>query len=311
MATSTNAKLGLPYQGSKRRIAAKIVDLFPTAPVLVDVFAGGCAVTHAALLSGKFGNVIANDLSDAPQLFYYCAKYGVPEKPRWVSREEFFALRDRNPLIRYVYSFSNAGCQYLYGREIELLKHATHRAVVDGDCSLLPEGIRASIREALSGVLGTHERYLCYKRITRELSRRFELKYLERLERLQHLERLERLQHLEHLERLERLQHLEQLQRSQNLERLATSRRDYRDLYLPDGAVVYCDPPYASTTGYGGGFDHQAFYAWCRAVGKRYPLFVSEYWMPSDFRCVAEYEVHALAGATTNAQTRVEKIFTL
>lgn len=281
MAISTNEKLGLPYQGSKRRIATRIVDLLPSASVLVDAFAGGCAVTHAALLSGKFGKVIANDASDAPQLFYYCVKYGVPGKPRWVSREEFFTIKDRDPLIRYCYSFGNGGRCYMYSREIEPLKHAAHRAVVDEDCSLLPEGIRAPMREALSGVIGIHERYLCYKRAVRELSTRFELEHLERLERLQHLECL------------------------------TVSRRDYRDLYIPDGAVVYCDPPYASTTGYGSGFNHPAFYAWCRAVGKRHPLFVSEYWMPSDFRCVAEYEVHALMGTTTDAQTRVEKIFTL
>lgn len=109
MATSTNEKFGLPYQGSKRRIATRIVDLFPAASVLVDVFAGGCAITHAALLSGKFDEVIANDLSDAPARFYYCAKYGMPEKPRWVSRDEFFALKDRDPLVRYCYSFGSAG----------------------------------------------------------------------------------------------------------------------------------------------------------------------------------------------------------
>lgn len=287
MATSTNAKLGLPYRGSKRRIATKIVDLLPAAPVLVDVFAGGCAVTHAALLSGKFDKVIANDISDAPQLFYYCAKYGVPEKPKWVSRDEFFVLKDTTPLIRYCYSFGNAGNSYLYGREIEPLKYAAHRAIVDGDCSLLPAAIREPVREALNGAVGIRARYLCCKRVVRELNKRFDLESLERLERLQHLERLER------------------------LECLTVSCRDYRDVYIPDDAVVYCDPPYANTCGYGGGFDHLAFYAWCRAVGKRHPLFVSEYWMPSDFRCVAEYEVRALQGATTDAQTRVEKIFTL
>lgn len=288
MAISTNKKLGLPYQGSKRRLAAKIIDLLPPAPVLVDVFAGGCAVTHAALLSGKFGKVIANDLSDAPQLFYYCGKYGVPEKPRWVSRDEFHDLKDRDPLIRYCYSFKNDGRSYLYGRDVEPLKRAAHLAVVDGDCSLLPESIREPVREALNGVVGVHERFLCCKRVIREL-----------VGRLQHLE------HLERLERLERLRHLE------HLERLVVSRRDYRELYIPDGAVVYCDPPYASTAGYGSSFDHQAFYAWCRAAGKRHPLFVSEYWTPSDFRCITEYEVRALRGSVTNAQTRVEKIFTL
>lgn len=295
MTTGANEKLGLPYQGSKRRIATRIVDLLPAAPILVDVFAGGCAVTHAALLSGKFDNVIANDVSDAPQLFYYCAKYGVSKKPRWVSREDFFVLKDRDPLIRYLYSFGNGGRSYMYGREIESLKYAAHRAVVDGDCSLLPADIRAPVREALSGAIGIHERYLRYKRAVRELNKGS----------LQHLEHLARLERLQHLERLEHLEHLERLQR------LVISRRDYRDLYIPYGSVLYCDPPYANTIGYGDDFDHQAFYTWCRAIGKRHPLFVSEYWMPSDFRCVAEYEVRALARAKAHAQTRVEKIFTL
>ena len=39
---------GLPYKGSKNRIAKKILDVLPAAPVLYDVFAGGCAITHAA-----------------------------------------------------------------------------------------------------------------------------------------------------------------------------------------------------------------------------------------------------------------------
>lgn len=290
VAISTNAKLGLPYQGSKRRIATRIVDLFPAAPVLVDVFAGGCAVTHAALLSGKFDRVIANDLSDAPQLFYYCAKYGVPEEPRWVSREEFFAKKDVDPLIRYCYSFGNAGRDYLYGRDIEPLKRAVHRAVVDGDCSCLPDDLRGMIRQALTDVTGPRERYLSYKSAIRRLGRRPDL------ERLQHLECLERLDSLRELPRIDNL---------------IVFRRDYHDVYIPNDAVVYCDPPYANTAGYGIDFGHQAFYARCRAVGKRHPLFVSEYWMPPDFRCIAEYEVHALRGSAANAQTRVEKIFTI
>jgi hypothetical protein len=287
MAVSSNVKFGLPYQGSKSRIARQIVDLLPAAPCLVDAFAGGCAVTHAALLSGKFGQVIANDLSDAPELFYRAAKSGAPEKPRWISREEFFAKKDTDPLIRYVYSFGNACRNYLYGRDIEPLKHAAHMAVVDGDCSHLPDALRRPVETALAGVVGIRERYLAYKAAIRRLGKRVDLVHLECLARLQ---------------RLQRLQHLD---------RLTVSRRDYRDLHIPAEAVLYCDPPYASTAGYGAAFDHRAFYAWCRSVGKRFPLFVSEYWMPSDFRRVAEFEVRAIAGATTNAQTRIEKIFTI
>ena len=54
---------GLPYKGSKNRIAKKILDILPAAPVLYDVFAGGCAITHAALLSGKYSRVVANDIN--------------------------------------------------------------------------------------------------------------------------------------------------------------------------------------------------------------------------------------------------------
>ena len=302
MADNLNKKFGLPYKGSKRRIANQIVELLPAASCLVDVFAGGCAVTHAALLSGKFDRVIANDLSDAPELFYYCAKYGVPDEPRWVSRAEFFALKDRDPLIRYVYSFGNDGKSYMYGADVEPLKYASHRAVVDGDCSYLPDWMCGAIRTALDGVTGVRERYRAYKSAIRRLGKRVDLEYSERLWRLRHL------QHLEYSERLWRLRHL---QRLGHLDRLVISRRNYRDVYIPDNAVIYCDPPYVCTSGYGVDFDHKAFYSWCRAVGKSHPLFVSEYWMPSDFRCVAEFEVQALMGASTNAQTRVEKIFTI
>ena len=283
MAISSNAKFGLPYQGSKRRLADKIVALLPNAPCLVDAFAGGCAVTHAALESGKFDKVIANDLSDAPEIFYRVTmSCGV--KPLWISREEFFKKKDTDPLIRYVFSFGNGGKSYLYGRDIEPLKHAAHLAVVDGDCSRLPDGLRGAVRWALDGVVGIRERYLAYKAALRRLGKRVDLESLERLQHLQHL---------------------------QHLDRLIVSRRDYRDLHIPEGAVVYCDPPYAGTDGYGAAFDHRAFYSWCRAVGKRFPLFVSEYWMPSDFQCVAEFEVKVLRGSTTNAQTRIEKIFTI
>ena len=52
---------GLPYQGSKNRIAKRLVEALPAAPVLYDVFCGGCAVTHAAMLSGKYQHFVVND----------------------------------------------------------------------------------------------------------------------------------------------------------------------------------------------------------------------------------------------------------
>ena len=55
-------RYGLPYQGSKNAIAKWIIDQLPAAEHFYDLFAGGCAVTHAAIESGKYKHVHANDI---------------------------------------------------------------------------------------------------------------------------------------------------------------------------------------------------------------------------------------------------------
>lgn len=121
-------KYGLPYQGSKSKLADRIVALLPPATHLYDVFAGGCAVTHAALEPGKFQHVHANDITDSVKLFEDAldGDIGKYEPERFRSREDFFAERESNPFVRLVYSFGNNQRTYLYGREIEPYKKAVH-----------------------------------------------------------------------------------------------------------------------------------------------------------------------------------------
>ncbi len=119
-------KYGLPYQGSKSKLAERIVALLPPAAHLYDVFAGGCAITHAALLSGKFKEVHANDISDSVMLFEDALNGKYENESRWISREDFFRLKDSDPYVRLVYSFGNNQREYLYGREIEPYKKAVH-----------------------------------------------------------------------------------------------------------------------------------------------------------------------------------------
>lgn len=52
-------RYGLPWMGSKSRYAKWILSHIPKEPILVDLFAGGCAVTDAALERGQ--RVIACD----------------------------------------------------------------------------------------------------------------------------------------------------------------------------------------------------------------------------------------------------------
>jgi hypothetical protein len=59
--------LGAPYQGSKGRIAKDIVDLLPKGERFVDLFSGGGAVTHAAMLSDKFNSFHMNDINPVGQ----------------------------------------------------------------------------------------------------------------------------------------------------------------------------------------------------------------------------------------------------
>lgn len=121
-------RYGLPFQGGKSKTADWIVDLFPPATHFYDLFSGGGSVAHAALLSGKFEHVHANDITDSVKLFEDALNGDLDkyEPERFRTREDFFAEKDSNPFVRIVYSFGNDQATYLYSREIEPYKKAVH-----------------------------------------------------------------------------------------------------------------------------------------------------------------------------------------
>ena len=62
---------------------------------------------------------------------------------------------------------------------------------------------------------------------------------------------------------------------------------DYRNVNLPDGCVVYADPPYDGTTGYGKEkFDSDIFWEYAREISKNHLVFVSEQSAPQDFKSI-------------------------
>lgn len=122
-------RYGLPYMGSKNAIAAQIVEMFPQADNFYDLFAGGCAVAHAALESGKFKRIYINDINGSiTQLFMDAINGKFTDEKRWISRKDFYAQKDNDPYIKYCWSFGNRGEDYLYSREIEPWKEALHFA---------------------------------------------------------------------------------------------------------------------------------------------------------------------------------------
>ena len=115
---------------------------------------------------------------------------------------------------------------------------------------------------------------------------------------------------LESLERLKSLQSLESLERLQSLEKealIVMSTDDYRNYVYQDGDVVYCDPPYEGTSGYGREFDHEAFWQWCRT--RDFPVYVSEYRAPEDFISIWCKEKRRLFNSSGLSENTVEHLF--
>ena len=146
---------GLPYQGSKNRIAKRLGDALPSAPVLYDVFCGGCAITHAAMLSGKYQHFVVNDLRGwLPKAFKTAISGGYAHEDRWISREDFERLKSTDVYAALCFSFGNNARTYMYARGLEPYKRALHYAIFWRDFAqwreLCPETAeigRASCRE--------------------------------------------------------------------------------------------------------------------------------------------------------------------
>ena len=131
---------GFPYKGSKNRLAEKIVKLFPDAENFYDLFCGGCAITHRALIENRWKNYVINDIdSRCPKLFLDAINGKFKNEKRWISREDFYNLKDDDGYVAFCWSFGNKGNDYLFSKEIEPWKKALHFARVYKDFSLFEE----------------------------------------------------------------------------------------------------------------------------------------------------------------------------
>ena len=244
---------GLPYKGSKNRIAKKILDVLPAAPVLYDVFCGGCAVTHAALLSGKYSRVVANDINGMiPHAFEKAIRGGFRNEDRWISRDDFQKLYKTDPYVAICFSFGNNLHEYCYARDLEPYKRALHYAIFWKDTGpwreLCPETADA-LKKAVESEQDRHKRRIgagraivtalktglmngtidpavmnksIYRKIRKEKTPGLMIRPAENLEAQENDERLQR---LESLERFERLKNLETLQTDESLCRLQSLER--------------------------------------------------------------------------------------
>ena len=153
---------GVPYKGSKNKIIKWLMPLLPKGDVFVDLFCGGCAVTDAMMRESRYKRYIINDVDPMmPRTFCKALMGGYKDESRWISRDDFFRLNDKDEYAAICFSFGNNLRTYMYSKTIEPYKRACHYAIVfdewDEMRRLCPEVVDAAYK-ALEGVKDRHER---------------------------------------------------------------------------------------------------------------------------------------------------------
>lgn len=265
---------------------------------------GGGAITHYASLNLKYNNYIVNDLNSLCIKGLKMAFNGeFKNETRWISRDDFFKLKDTDYYVACCFSFGNNFKSYAYGKDIEQFKKAMHYSVVLNDNSLLSEFINTDNLNYTSNVLRDRmiqlRKYL--HNFTNFKDKKIKLQNLESLTRLQDLKGFIRLQNLERVQRLNELN-------NEQKDNIKFYSDDYQNIPLTDkDAVIYCDIPYLNTDKYKHSFDYERFYLW--AERQEIPIYISEYEMPKErFVCVAEKEKRCFLSPTTSKIT-IERIF--
>ena len=279
---------GMPYMGSKSKIAKDIIKCLPSAEYFVDLFGGGGAMTCCAIESGKYKTVVYNEKEKLVYDGFNMAINGdfITEK-RWISREDFDKLKSIDPYVAICYSFGNSLTNYLYSALIEPWKEALHYARIFKDYSKLRQfGIYGD-----GGKIDIANNFTSYKQ-----------KYCNWMSDNINADK-QHFGELEHIERLNRLEHIERLNRK-NIE-IKTYNLSYEQLQLPNNSIIYCDPPYKDTKKYLSNFDHDKFYTWLR--NNENLIFISEYNMPNDFYEIANFS--RIDTYKTNSKRVTEKLF--
>lgn len=285
-------KFGMPYKGSKNAIAEKIISVLPPAEHFYDLFGGGGAISHCALLSGKYKHVHYNELD--PLIFkgFKMAVNGEFENEnRWISREDFFKLKDSDPYVAICFSFGNNCKNYCYSKDKEHFKRAVHNFLFFNNKTEIERFV--PIDDCVFSSDDLHIKRLEFQRFLKP--------YINKIKNYCNCDSDNPRSILQSLEALERLYAIK------GLKDISCTNKSYDEVDIKPNSVVYCDPPYSGTGKYTVEFDHEKFYAWARLQKN---IYVSEYNMPADFYEVGFVNKRSLMDAAGKAGTKKEKLFT-
>ena len=273
--------IGLPYQGSKKKISKKIVEIikqnFGTDRPIYDIFGGGGAITAECILNGL--EVHYNDLDkDITNAF----ERVISQDREWiktliVSHTEFFEIKYKENkttddfLKLLVNSFGNDKKSYLCSEEISDLKYNLAKEIIEK-------------HDVFNGYKQTET----YKRATYNAKQ-------------------------ENDKRLQQLERLGQLEQLQQLNKIKATNKSYHDFSEVSGAILYLDPPYEGSNqkGYINSFDSQEFYDWAFEIAKNNIVIISSYSISDErFESVYSFDkARSTLQGGENSKAKNEKLF--
>ena len=279
--------IGLPYQGSKKKISKKLIEIikqnFGTTKPIYDIFGGGGAITAECILNGL--EVHYNDLDkDITNAFGRV----ISQDREWIktliiSREEFFEIKAKENkttddfLKLLINSFGNNKKTYLYNKDISDLKYNLAKEIIEN-------------HDVFSGYKQTET----YKKVTSGEEWNW---FNEKQEKHKILQQLQR---------------LEQLERLQQLNKIKATNKSYHDFSEVAGSILYFDPPYEGTIqeSYINSFDSQEFYDWAFEMSKNNIVIISSYSI-SDERFETVYSFDKARSTIKNGtrNDKCEKLF--
>ena len=271
--------IGLPYQGSKKKISKKIIEIikqnFGTDKPIYDIFGGGGAITAECILNGL--EVYYNDLDkDITNAF----ERVISQDREWiktliVSRDEFFKIKEKENkttddfLKLLLNSFGNSMKTFMYSKGISDLKYNLAKEIIEKH-----------------DVFGGYRQTETYKKVTSGLDWNWFNAKLEKNKTLQQL---------------------------QQLGEVKATNKSYHDFSEVSGAILYLDPPYEGShqKSYINSFDSQEFYDWAFEIAKTNIVIISSYSI-SDERFEAVYsfdKARSTLQGGENSKRKNEKLF--
>ena len=283
-------KLGIPYMGSKRKLASDILSKITARHQGItdfyDLFGGGGSISFTAIRDYRF-KVYYNELNKHIYSLVQYLKDNKELEPKfykWVTREEFHKQINKtndeadwySGFVMSCWSFGNSQSSYLYGADIEEFKRLAHELIVN-----LDETAMFKLGLNMDGIFKI-----------KEIQKR-------RIAFCSHVKKITEkrcdFQNLELVEHLTRLQNLQIYNKS------------YQDIKIKgDNPIIYCDIPYKGTREYKeDGFNHDKFYDWFANL--EYPAYLSEYDAP--FKKIEMFKHRSSLSPTNNKKKVFESIY--